>query len=302
MGRDELEGSAQAKGEVMESARHSAKALGHPRVEIGSRRLAKRDWGARRALELFFLLMGHPEGLTREQILEHLFPECDQVSGDGLFHSTLYRCRQAVGKDTILWDDDIYQIADLGSWGYDVAQFETLVKRAGETTEENVARELHESAIRLYDGDYLEGLVSEWCEATRLRLRHLYTRSVLFLAHSYAELDLHEKALELFRLAIAKDYYLEAAHKGAVDSLLTLGDRLAAMRHYLDLVERLKRDVPSEERQQIPGLVEEILGMSLGDLISARGSVRYSGSDPGGRSSSRRGEQVVDSPTARAMD
>lgn len=285
----------------MESLRHSAKALGHPRVEIGSRRLSKSDWGARRALELFFLLMDHPEGLTREQILELLFPECDQASGDGLFHSTLYRCRQAVGRDAILWDDDVYQIGDLDSWAYDVAQFEALVKRAREAAEESEVRELHESALGLYGGDYLEGMASEWCDATRLRLRQVYTRSVLSLARSYAESGLHEKALELFRLAIAKDYYLEAAHKGAVDSLLTLGDRLAATKHYLDLVERLERDIPPEERQQIPGLVEDILGISLGDLISARAPVGCSSPDSGPRCSALRREQVVESTELRAM-
>ena len=266
----------------MQSATCTAKALGHPRVWIGSRRITSKEWGARRASELFFLLLNHPEGLTKDRIVGGLFPECDETSADGLFHSTLYRCRQAIGKDTILWEDEIYRIADLSSWDYDVAEFEALVKLAKEAAKDSEAQELYERAAQLYEGDYLEGWLSEWCEGTRLRLKQLYTRSVLATAQSYAMRGLHERALELYKVAILKDYYLEAAHKGMVDSLVALGDRLAALRHYLDLVESLKRDVPPQERSAIPDLVEEILGTSLAQLISGstvagRGELRSYG-------------------------
>ncbi len=268
----------------MAPATREAKALGHPCVHVGSRKIARSDWGSRRATELFFLLLEHPEGLTREQIVETLFPECDGPSGEGLFHSTLYRCRQALGKETVVWDDDIYHIAELPSWSYDVADFEALVKRARETPDRKVAQELYAEAAGLYRGEYLEGWFSEWCEPTRLRLRQLYTGAALSRARWYADQGSPEMALELFREAIGQDYYLEAAHRGIVEALLALGDRLAAMRHYLDLVERLKRDVPPTDRSEIPGLVEEIVGRSLSALISA-GSLA-GGEGTGVRSSS----------------
>src|SRR4030042_4500658 len=264
---------------VVQSPTRRAQALGHPCVHLGPRKIARSDWGSRRATELFFLLLEHPEGLTKEQIVETLFPECDGPSGDGLFHSTLYRCRQALGKEAIFWDDDIYQIADFRLWDYDVAAFEAVVKRARETPDQRMAQELYAEAVGLYRGEYLEGWFSEGCEPTRVRLRHLYTGAALTRAHWYAGQGAPEVALELYRKAIDQDYYLEAAHRGIVDALLALGDRLAAMRHYLDLVGRLKQDVPPAERSEIPALVEEILERSLSDLIGA-GSV--SGGDETG--------------------
>lgn len=246
-----------------------AKALGHPGVWIGSRRISKKAWSSRRALELFFLLMNHPAGLTKERIVRALFPDSDEGSSDGLFHSTLYRCRRALGRDEIVWEDDIYRIHDISSWGYDVLEFESMVRRGRREELGGVGAErLYRRALQLYEGDYLEGWASEWCEPPRLRLRHLYVEAALGVARYCAGRGQPEKALEFYRLAIAKDYYSEPGHKGIADSLLAVGDRLGAVRHYLDLVERLKQDVPVEERSEIQGLVEDMLGRSLHDLLS----------------------------------
>jgi two-component SAPR family response regulator len=274
---------------AMQSARRVAKALGHPRVLVGSHEVTRKEWGSRRALELFFLLLNHPDGLTKERIGERLFPGCDEAGKDGLFHSTLYRCRQAVGRGAILWEDDVYRIADGASWAYDVVQFESLVVQAGQSARDSEAEELYERAIGLYEGDYLEGCVSEWCELARERLRRLYTRAVLALARMRARGGLWEEALDLYRLAVGQDYYCEPGHRGIVDSLLALGDRLAALGHYLELVERLQEDVPLEEKEEVPELVEDILGVSLRGLMRAGRALE---GEPGGSASHSRSVRV----------
>jgi two-component SAPR family response regulator len=259
----------------MQSTICTAKALGFPRVSVALHRISRKDWGSKRALELFFLLLSHPDGLTKECIGERLFADYDEVGRDGLFHSTLYRCRQAVGKNAVVWEDDVYRVGDASSWSYDVAEFETLVVLAGQSDREDHAQGLYEAALDLYEGDYLEGCQSEWCEAPRERLRRLFLRAVLALAQIHAHRGTSEKALDLYRLAVAKDYYCEEGHRGIVDALLALGDRLAAMRHYLDLVERLQEDLPAEERAEIPELVEDILGVSLRDLMRERRGLQH---------------------------
>jgi two-component SAPR family response regulator len=259
----------------MQSTICTAKALGFPRVSVALHRITRKEWGSKRALELFFLLLSHPDGLTKECIGERLFPEGDEVGRDGLFHSTLYRCRQAVGKSAVVWEEDVYRVGDVSSWSYDVAEFEALVVQAGQSDREDHAQELYEAALDLYEGDYLEGCQSEWCQPTRERLRRLFLRAALALGQIHADRGLSEKALDLYRLAVAKGYYCEAAHRGIVDSLLKLGDRLAALRHYLDLVDRLQEDVPPKERTEIPELVEDILGVSLRDLMRERRGLQH---------------------------
>ena len=252
----------------MQVAPRRAEALGQPRVWIASRGISKKAWGSRRAQELFFLLMNHPAGLTKDQIAHRLFPGMNQEKSEGLFHSTLYRCRKALEVEVVVLEDDVYRVADVVEWKYDVAEFEALVKRARRLREDpREAEGLCHTALQLYEGDYLEGRDSEWCEPIRVRLKQLYLEAVLAVARLAARHGPPEDALEWFRLAIAKDYYCEAAHKGIVDCLLEVGDRLAAVRHHLDLVQRLKQDVPPEERSEIPGVVEDMLGRSLHDLL-----------------------------------
>lgn len=245
-------------------------ALGRPRVWIGSTRVSKKAWGSKRAQELFFLLINHPAGLSKDTIVGCLFPETDAEKSEGLFHSTLYRCRKALGRNVILWEEDLYHVKDVVGWSYDVADFEALVKRARRLRGAGAeAERVYRTALQLYEGEYLEGWVSEWCEPIRVRLRQLYVEAVLAVAGSCAGRGQREEALEFYRSAIAQDHYSEVGHKGLVDCYLAMGDRLAAMRHYLELVERLKEDVPPEARSEIPALVDDILGGSVGSFLSA---------------------------------
>lgn len=250
-------------------AANRVKALGRPQVWIGSVCVSRNAWGSRRAQELFFLLMNRPTGLTKHEIIECLFPETDDDKGDGLFHSTLYRCRRALGKDAVLWEEGIYRIRDVADWRYDVADFEALVRSARLMREQaDEVERVCRDGLRLYEGDYMEGWSSEWCEPTREGLRQSYVEAVLAIAKSCASRGLANEALEFYKVAIDKDYYSETAHRGVIDTLLALGDRLAAMRHYLQLVERLKADVTPEARSEIPTLVDDMVGRSLHSLLS----------------------------------
>jgi two-component SAPR family response regulator len=225
--------------------------------------------------------MNHPAGLTKDRIMESLFPEAEDAARGGLFHSTLYRSRKALEVEAVVWEDDVYRVRDIAEWEYDVADFEALLRCARRTRNDGgKAEDLYREALQLYEGDYLEGWASEWCEPTRVRLKQLHLEALLAVAGFSARHGPPEDALELYRLAIAKDYYCEAAHKGIIDSLLGLGDRLAAMRHYLELVERLKQDVPLAERAEIPAVVDDMLGASLRDLLA--GGKAVEDDTPGG--------------------
>jgi two-component SAPR family response regulator len=260
----------------METPPRRAKALGQPRVWIGTRAVSKKAWGSKRALELFFLLLNHPGGLSKPRIGECLFPEADEAGRDGLFHSTLYRCRKALELEVVVWEDDVYRVRDIAEWEYDVVDFEALLRRARRIRDGGgKAEKLYSEALELYGGDYLEGCDSEWCDQSRFRLKQLHLEAIVAQAELAAERGPPEEALELYRLAIAEDYYCEAAHKGVVDCLLRMGDRLAAMRHYLELTERLKQDVPPEERSEIPALVDDMLGRSLREVLTANRSAAH---------------------------
>lgn len=280
----------------MEMLPKRVKALGRPQVWIGSRRIARKAWGSRRAQQLFFLLINHPAGLTKGEIVERLFPEADGKEADGLFHSTLYRCRAALWRQAVVWEDHSYRIRDIGQWNYDVADFEALVDRARRKANGAVESErLYRTALQLYRGDYLEGWGAQWCEPIRERLRQLYVAAVLAVAKSCADRGLSEEALDFYRLAISKDYYSGAGHKGVTDCLLALGDRLAAMRHYSELVERLQEDVPPETRSEIPPLAEDMLGLSVRALLAVETAL------PDGKT--RIAEQeMMETATARPLE
>jgi DNA-binding SARP family transcriptional activator len=239
------------------------KALGRPEVWVGSERVSSKAWGSRRAMEIFLLLIHYPAGLTKDQIVSRLFPEAEHDRGEGLFHTTLYRCRQALGNGVVIWQDLAYRIDDPSRWGYDVADFEALVRRARATRDRAADPDSeYRDAIQLYTGDYLAGFDSDWCEPIRVRLQRLYVEALVAVASGCASRGQVHSAVDLYRQAIEKDHYCEPAHRGLVQSLLAVGDRLAAVRHYRELVERLTDDFEDSATYSVPELAEDLLDWS----------------------------------------
>ena len=156
--------------------------LGNTEVTVNNRQVKDTDWRSSRAKEIFFYLLTHPSGSTREQITAALWPDLSPAKGSSNFHINLFRARRALFPGIFSLEDGKYRISpDLRVW-FDVAEFEQLITAAGKHPQDEKENAALERAVELYAGPFLTEFYTEWVEDRRRELENTYLRILSLLA------------------------------------------------------------------------------------------------------------------------
>jgi two-component SAPR family response regulator len=239
--------------------RLEVRTFGEATVLVDGRAISKSEWGGPLVKELFFFLLERGEA-RREVILETFWPKYSTAKAKGVFHATLYRMRHVVPKETIKFDDatDSYVFNRGSDFWYDAEVFEGLL---GEVSRDSVAApDLLAQAIRIYRGDLLPEVYSDWSMDRREELRRFYVDAVIRLAGIESELDHTEQSIKLYRQAIVEEPYREDAHRGMMKSLAQAGRQSEALQHFLDFAQALVDELqvqPTAETEELYNKIRE---------------------------------------------
>lgn len=191
-------------------------ALGPLRVGVGS--VDVQGWGGgkaggRQAKALFaFLFDRGAEGVSKDEVVELIWPDADLDAGDLAFHRTMLGLRRtltdALGEPvpTVELRHGRYRLVDdLIGWS-DVNEFEDLLATAESATDDSAAIRQLEQARRLYRGDYLDDCPiygdAAFVETTRQRLRARYVELLLNLGERYEARGDRSAAAALFQAGL----------------------------------------------------------------------------------------------------
>jgi DNA-binding SARP family transcriptional activator len=236
-------------------------ALGPARVKRGERELTSDDWTYAKPRELLYYLLSHPPR-SREQIGLALWPEASPAQLRRTFHTTLHHLRRALGgSEWIFFEKGRYAFNRSLSYFFDVEAFEKELAEAQrlETEAPEQAVSHLKEAIDLYKGDFLEDFADNvWALVRQEELRRRYGEALLSLGGLLFDEGRYTEAVEVYRKAIARDSYLEAAHRGLMRCLAHQGERGRALRHYEALVELLKEELGSPPAPETTELFERL--------------------------------------------
>ena len=114
----------------------------------------------------------------------------------------------------------------------DVNEFETAARNLSDI-------EHLEEAVRIYQGEFLEGFESddfplfyEWVLFQRARLRSTYLLCLQVLIKYYAEAHNHLEAIYYARLLLTSEPWHEEVHQSLIRLLALSGQRSAALKQY----------------------------------------------------------------------
>ncbi len=216
-------------------------ALGRLQVKTGDHVLTSTDWQTQESCDLFYYLLNHPEGLTKEQIGLAFWPESSQAELKLRFKNNMYRLRHAAGKDIVLFKDETYFFNHYLDYEYDVETFLREISEAQQIEDPDKKASHLRTALKTYKGSYLPEVEETWVVLERQRLYQIYIDALLELTGLYLEKQQYETALKYCQSALSQDHCLEAAHRLALRIHAAMGNRAGVERQY-DICRRALQD------------------------------------------------------------
>jgi DNA-binding SARP family transcriptional activator len=235
--------------------------------------VADRDWGKRKARQLFAMLVARGDtDVPRGEILDHLWPEMDEERALSNFYvvwSAMKRaltpggtrdqsspfvehargvCRVVAGR--VVSDLDRFKAAQARA---------RVARSAGDQAAELVA--LLE-ALELYRGEVLPGDVyDDWFGPIRERFKREYEDTALRVGRLHADAGEPLEALSVLRDASARNPWREDLYQAILRLQIAAGQRAAAIETYFLCRSRLVEDLGIDPSRETTALYEEVLGM-----------------------------------------
>jgi len=233
--------------------------FGKAQVHLNNRLISNSDWQTQTSRDMFFLFLAHPEGLTKEQVGLYFWPDATPDELKLRFKNTLYRLRRAVGRQTILLQDDYYQFNWSLDYEYDVEAFMIVIERSQKASEIKEILHSLKAAVELYKGDYLSEIEEIWAITDRQRYYQMYLDALMRLAYLYMEKKVHKTALRYCYQALTEDACLEDAHRLAMRIHAATGNRAAIVRQYERCRTALFKEINAPPSQQTRELYETLI-------------------------------------------
>jgi ATP/maltotriose-dependent transcriptional regulator MalT/DNA-binding SARP family transcriptional activator len=235
------------------------RALGKMQVKVNKRLVTNSEFQVQGARDLFFLLLAHPEGLTRDEIGEIFWSGANPRDIKFRIKNTVYRLRHAVGKEVILFDQDNYRFNNALDYEYDVELF--LKENAqGLKAKDPLQKLTHfREAAKLYKGAFLPEITETWVYSTRESLQQICINMLLQTAEIYLDMGNFNLALEFCQRALAVDNCLELAYRLSFRIYAAMGDRAAVVKQYSRCCEVLLREINAKPSPQTQTLYQDLL-------------------------------------------
>jgi two-component SAPR family response regulator len=193
-------------------------------------------------------------GFTKGEIGLILWPDSSNSELKLRFKNAMYRMRHAIGSDVVLFQDNIYLFNRAVDYDYDVQNFLSAIKTAGEEKLDSKKIKVLARAVSIYKGHYLPALDAEWVVIDREKYLSMYTLAAEELAQLYFKQNEFEDALGTAQRALALSPYHEPLHRIVMQIYGARGDKASISYQYEKVQHLLMDEVganPSEQTVQL---------------------------------------------------
>jgi DNA-binding SARP family transcriptional activator len=239
--------------------RLTIQALGQAQVMQDGMPIRTPEWQSRKIVrDLFFLLLAHPDGLTKESIGVIFWPDSSPAQLKLRFKNAIYRLRRALGQDVVLFDDDLYRFNRTLDYEYDVKLFLAKLEQARAASDPAEQARAYRGAVHQYGGSYLPELDGTWVLPKREDLRQAYCEAVMKLANYHLQTAEYELALDYCRRVLGEDPCLEEAHRLAMRAHAAGGNRSAVARQFELCRQLLQEEISASPSPQTRALYKTL--------------------------------------------
>ncbi|MDD3653790.1 MAG: response regulator [Desulfotomaculaceae bacterium] len=208
-------------------------------------------WRSEKTRELFaFLLFHRDREVSKDEILDQLWPEVDYLRAVHQLHNGIYYIRKTLEQYGI--DKSLIRIfgsyrLKLGAVDLDVMLFRERLEKI----KRGPAIADLEAAEALYVGEYLEGTDWHWAALEREQLSRQYEEVVIALSRAYMQQKAFNSAGELLERAFNRNPYDERIAELLMEVYSMTGDKVRATRLLSEYTRILKEDLGIKPQESI---------------------------------------------------
>jgi predicted ATPase/DNA-binding SARP family transcriptional activator len=241
-----------------------------------SEEIPAKEWGSAKPKQILAnLVVNDPKkmGVTRDKLVDAIWPEIDPKNLGNTFHVTLSHLRKALEKDKseyITSQGGVYRLNWEGKVWSDVHEFLSHVEKALHFEKEekfHLSDFEYQKAAELYSSNLLEDFYDNWAEAARDEYREKYRTVFWKLSHLALQKFDYQKCIRYTQSLLLSDPTDEEAHRLIMLSYALLGSRTAAVRQYKACQENLRRYLDIEPEPETVSLCKKI---KQGDLKGSK--------------------------------
>ncbi|WP_438434224.1 response regulator [Gorillibacterium sp. sgz500922] len=204
-------------------------------------------WRTSKGQELFaYLLHYRKQQVSKERLIELLWPESDPKKASAHLYTTIYQVRRSLKQAQVPAEirsvsrGDGYMLV-LNGIEVDAEAWESDIQRLGPIDESNWAAAVQ--LLNRYEGDYLGTSGYLWAENERQRLLALWLGKALlvgaFLVHNRKLLQ----AAVVYRRVLELQPFSEEGHLGMLRTYASMGERSLVISHYRDWADLMKEEL-----------------------------------------------------------
>ncbi|MGE4485921.1 MAG: response regulator [Oscillospiraceae bacterium] len=213
-------------------------------------------WRSGKTEELFaFLLHNRGKSVSRDEIVEAVWPDAEPERAAHQLHSAVYYIRKTLENYGIKREQvcisGCYRL-ELGDADVDVERFRELREKIKE------GRGILDADMPPYAGQYFEGSGWLWAEAERERLSLDFAQAALTLSKALTESGDFESAEKLLLNAFEKSPYEESITALLLELYGRMGAKSKAAKHYREYSRILTGELGIEPGERINKIHEEM--------------------------------------------
>lgn len=235
------------------------RALGRSQIKISGKHVTSGDLKTQTARDLFFFILAHPEGVTKEEIGEAFWPDADEDTIKLRFKNSIYRLRRAIGTDTITFEDNYYRFNRALDYDYDVDTFLSELEIARNSQDSAEMIDHYRTALASYHGRFLPKIDQEWAIAEREKHHLSFMAAAHELGNLYMRAGKYSQALAIANRALEEDNYNEVFHRSAMVAYSALEDRPAVVRQFEKCRRILKNELNIDPSPQTISLYNSLV-------------------------------------------
>jgi DNA-binding SARP family transcriptional activator/predicted ATPase len=205
---------------------------------------------------------------SREHLAFLFWPDSTEAQARTNLRQLLHHLRSALpdGGQFIESDSQTIFWRATAEFAIDVTDFENAVTRADEAGKKGdvvASREELETAARLYNGDLLPGLLDDWAEQERNRLRQRCSDVLARLVALLEQARDFPSAIQHTERLLSLDSFCETSYQTLMRLHAMHGDRAAALLVYHQCATVLRRELDTEPGPATQNLRDQVTRQSF---------------------------------------